>query len=82
MELKKLKPKVISLFSGCGGTYGYHFPEPRALTNRERARIQSFPDSFEFIGSFGEVRRQIGNAVPPEGAKPIAKAIMKMFRFY
>lgn len=74
------EPSKTLIAAGGGGTWGYHFPEPRALTNRERARIQSFPDNFEFVGSFGEIRRQIGNAVPPEGAKPIAKALLQLFR--
>jgi DNA (cytosine-5)-methyltransferase 1 len=38
--------------------------EPRALTNRERARLQTFPDDFVFEGSKESVRKQIGMAVP------------------
>ena len=34
--------------SGGGGTHIYHWSEPRALTNRERARLQTFPDTYEF----------------------------------
>lgn len=49
------------------------------LTNRERARIQSFPDNFEFVGSTTEVRRQIGNAVPPQGVYELAKSILPIF---
>ncbi len=73
---EKSSPTIVAC--GGGGTWGYHYSEPRALTNRERARIQSFPDDFEFIGSFTEVRRQIGNAVPPMGIKPIAEQLLKM----
>lgn len=62
-----------------GGTWGYHFPEHRALTNRERARIQGFPDDFIFEGTFGEIRRQIGNAVPPVGMIPFVNEISKLF---
>ena len=51
--------------------------EPRALTNRERARLQTFPDDFEFVGSKESVRRQIGMAVPPLGAKIIFEALIK-----
>ena len=53
--------------------------EPRPLTNRERARLQSFPDSFHFIGNNAEVRRQIGNAVPPHGVHALAKALLPLF---
>jgi DNA (cytosine-5)-methyltransferase 1 len=49
------------------------------LTNRERARLQAFPDDFVFQGSFGEVRRQIGNAVPPEGVRLLARALKPLF---
>jgi len=73
------KPSMTLIAGGGGGTWGYHFPEPRALTNRERARIQSFPDDFVFEGSFGEIRRQIGNAVPPVGVIEIVNRLNKLF---
>jgi DNA (cytosine-5)-methyltransferase 1 len=57
----------------------YHWKENRALTNRERARLQTFPDSFVFSGSKESVRKQIGMAVPPKGAKIIFEAILKTF---
>ena len=47
------------------------------MTNRERARIQTFPDNFIFSGSKESVRKQIGMAVPPEGGKHIFKALLK-----
>ena len=55
----------------------YHWEEPRALTNRERARLQTFPDNYEFIGSRESIRKQIGMAIPPQGAKVILEAILK-----
>lgn len=73
------EPSKTIIAAGGGGTWGYHYPEPRAFTNRERARIQSFPDDFEFVGSTTEVRRQIGNAVPPLGVVELAKAILPVF---
>ena len=57
----------------------YHWKENRALTNRERARIQTFPDDYIFIGSKESVRKQIGMAVPPKASKIIFEAILKTF---
>ena len=71
------KPSYTVTGSGGGGTHIYHWDEPRALTNRERARLQTFPDSFVFEGSKESVRKQIGMAVPCEGAKIIFEAILK-----
>ena len=73
------KPAYTVTGSGGGGTHIYHWSEPRALTNRERARLQTFPDDFIFEGSKESVRKQIGMAVPCEGAKIIYEAILKTF---
>ncbi len=73
------RPSYTLTGSGGGGTHVYHWRENRALTNRERARLQTFPDWFEFVGSKESVRKQIGMAVPPMGAKIIAQAILKTF---
>ena len=73
------KPSYTITGSGGGGTHGYHWSENRALTNRERARIQTFPDDFVFEGSKEDVRKQIGMAVPPKAAKIIVEAILKTF---
>ena len=48
----------------------------RAITVREAARIQSFPDSFHFFGTKSSQMKQVGNAVPPLLAKAVAKAIL------
>lgn len=78
-RLHRDKPATTIIAAGGGGTWGYHYREPRPLTNRERARLQTFPDDFVFVGSISEVRRQIGNAVPPAGVRPFAKALKELF---
>ena len=77
---KRLIPNDFSYTitgSGGGGTHVYHWKEPRSLTNRERARLQSFPDKFEFLGSKESVRRQIGMAIPPRGIAVILNHVLK-----
>lgn len=69
------KPSTTIIAAGGGGTWGYHYEEPRPLTNRERARLFGYPDDFIFEGTITEVRRQIGNSVPPAGILPIASHI-------
>ena len=71
------KPSYTVTGSGGGGTHVYHWKENRALTNRERARLQTFPDNFTFVGSKESVRKQIGMAIPVEGVKIIMRAILK-----
>lgn len=73
------KPAYTVTGSGGGGTHIYHYAEPRALTNRERARLQTFPDDYVFEGSKESVRKQIGMAVPSKGARVIFEAILKTF---
>ena len=73
------KPAYTVTGSGGGGTHMYHWSEPRALTNRERARLQTFPDDYVFEGTKEQVRRQVGMAVPCKGAKVIFEAVLKTF---
>jgi len=73
------KPAYTITGSGGGGTHVYHWSEDRALTNRERARLQTFPDSYVFCGSKESVRKQIGMAVPSAGARVIFEAVLKTF---
>ena len=76
-KLDRKKPSYTVTGSGGGGTHVYHFEEPRALTNRERARLQTFKDSYFFEGSKESVRKQIGMAVPVHAAEQIMKEVGK-----
>jgi len=78
-RLNPEKPSYTITGSGGGGTHGYHWSENRALTNRERARLQTFPDNFVFEGQKEHVRKQIGMAVPPVLSKVIFTAILNLF---
>lgn len=78
------KPAYTIIAGGGGGTHGYHHVEPRRLSNREKARLQGFPDDFVFRfgdtqkdlkSAYPRVRKQIGNAVPPPAAAVIARAL-------
>lgn len=71
------KPSYTVTGSGGGGTHVYHYKEPRALTNRERARLQTFSDDFIFSGTKEGVRKQIGMAVPVRGAQVVFEALFK-----
>ncbi len=73
------KPSYTVTGSGGGGTHVYHWKENRALTNRERARLQTFPDNFIFKGNKESQRKQIGMAVPVEGIRIIFESILKCF---
>ena len=54
----------------------------RTLTVREAARLQTFPDDYEFIGSMGDAYKMIGNAVPPDFAKILAQALVMIYKRY
>jgi DNA (cytosine-5)-methyltransferase 1 len=52
-------------------------PDVRRLTVRESARLQSFPDNFEFLGRQSARYSQVGNAVPPKLAKAVAECVAR-----
>lgn len=61
------------------GRYGHPLHD-RPLTPREAARIQGFPDDFVFCGTRGDIRSQIGNAVPPPLAEAVGREILCTLR--
>ena len=77
-KLNPNKPAYTVTASGGGGTYMYHWTD-RELTNRERARLQTFPDNYEFIGNYSSVRKQIGMAVPCKLSEIVITAILNSF---
>lgn len=63
-----------------GHNHHFHYKENRVPTVRESARIQSFPDDFEFIGIKTSQLRQVGNAVPPLLSQAIAEQVKEVIR--
>lgn len=63
-----------------GHNHHFHYKENRVPTVRESARIQSFPDDFEFIGIKTSQLKQVGNAVPPLMAKALAEKVKEIIR--
>jgi DNA (cytosine-5)-methyltransferase 1 len=59
----------------------YDGTQKRAISVREAARLQSFPDAFAFTGNMGDCYRQIGNAVPPLMAWAIAETLLRRLGF-
>lgn len=75
LEENKPSPTITNNLSTPSGLRCIHYKQPRALTSREGARIQSFPDWFLFVGNRTEINTQIGNAVPPLMAMALARKI-------
>ncbi|MCU0547863.1 MAG: DNA cytosine methyltransferase [Leptolyngbya sp. Prado105] len=61
----------------CHGNIQFHYNQPRRISMREAARIQSFPDDFIFQSKLRETERQVGNAVPPVLSWHIANAVLR-----
>jgi DNA (cytosine-5)-methyltransferase 1 len=61
-----------------GHNHHFHYRANRVPTVRESARIQSFPDTFEFIGIKTSQLKQVGNAVPPLLAKAVAESVIEV----
>lgn len=77
-KLDPNKPAYTVTAAGGGGTFMYHWTD-RELTNRERARIQTFPDNYEFVGNYSSVRKQIGMAVPCKLSEIVISAVLNCF---
>ena len=77
---QRMNSKLPSNTIDTGHRNYFHYVENRIPTVRESARIQSFPDWFEFIGTKGSQYRQVGNAVPPLLAKHLAEKIKSYFK--
>ena len=69
-------PTITRNFTTPSSANCIHPSQDRALSIREGARCQSFPDWFHFLGSVDEKRLQIGNAVPPLLGKAIGQSIL------
>lgn len=68
---------INTYFNRPGNGCHIHYSQDRVLSQREAARLQSFPDSFIFLGSQNSINNQIGNAVPPLLAYQIALEITR-----
>ena len=65
---------ISTYFNRPGNGCNIHYSQDRTISQREAARLQSFPDNFTFYGSKSAINDQIGNAVPPLLAYQIASA--------
>lgn len=75
--LRKMDRNKPALCIDTGHRTYFHYEEKRIPSTREVARLQSFPDSFIFIGPRNDQQKQVGNAVPPLLAEAIAKSVKK-----
>lgn len=73
-------PTITHNMSTPSGLRCIHYEQNRALTPREGARIQSFPDWFQFYGNKSDIKSQIGNAVPPLLSIVLANVIEHVLR--
>jgi DNA (cytosine-5)-methyltransferase 1 len=71
LHRRGLARTLTTYFQNAGSGRFLHYEQPRTLTIREAARLQGFPDRFEFFGTLGDQMQLVGNAVP----LPLAEAI-------
>ena len=79
MWWKKPAPTVTRNFSTPSSSRCIHPRDSRALTTREGARLQTFPDDYKFYGNRSTKNLEIGNAVPPFLSIELAKQVLKAF---
>ena len=80
LKLRSDRPSHTLVAHLAVDTYSHIHPhEPRGISVREAARLQSFPDGFFMQCSMGDAFRQIGNAVPPLLAQAVAAELKKTF---
>ncbi len=80
MWWEKPAPTITRNFSTPSSSRCIHPRDSRALSIREGARLQSFPDNYKFCGSGSAKRLQIGNAVPPLLSVALAHAVFDFLR--
>lgn len=78
--LRKLDPRrpaltMTKMQTGRGFATMVHWAEPRAVSISEAKRLMSFPDDFEFFGSYQDQWARIGNSVPPKFMEAIARHV-------
>lgn len=78
LSLERPAYTITCYFTNVSSGPFVHPTENRALTPREAARLQSFPDCYEFVDK--QVQRQIGNAVPPLLARAVALEVARKFK--
>jgi len=79
LEWLNVSPTIDTRFDTPSNGKNSHPELNRAITAREAARIQSFPDNFVFLGNKTEICKQVGNAVPPLLAKTLADEIEEQY---
>lgn len=78
LQKEGLAPTITTRFDTPSGGKFIHPEHNRTLTPREAARIQSFPDDYEFCGTKSSICKQVGNAVPPKISRFLASVVKEI----